>query len=68
LKIYFECVTLVICGRLSRPMKDKESASWVKDTRSHKVLGEVDGTVQVNAGVRDSYGGERKKAGKVVTG
>nr|GEV78995.1 hypothetical protein [Tanacetum cinerariifolium] len=34
-------------------MRDKESASWVKGIGSHGVLGEVNGTVQVDAGVRD---------------
>nr|GEY07390.1 hypothetical protein [Tanacetum cinerariifolium] len=39
-------------------MRDKESASWVKGTGSHGVLGEVNGTVQVDAGVRDGLVGE----------
>nr|GEW17431.1 hypothetical protein [Tanacetum cinerariifolium] len=47
----------------------KDSASWVKGTGSHGVLGEVNGTVQVDAGVRErSYGGDGKKAGNVVAG
>nr|GEY84301.1 hypothetical protein [Tanacetum cinerariifolium] len=47
----------------------EDCASWVKGTGSHGVLGEVDGTVQVNAGVRErAYRGDGKKAGKLVTG
>nr|GEZ97189.1 hypothetical protein [Tanacetum cinerariifolium] len=45
-------------------MRDKESASWVKGTRSHGVLGEVNGTVQVDAGVRDGLVGEMVFGGK----
>nr|GEZ80531.1 hypothetical protein [Tanacetum cinerariifolium] len=37
----------------------KERASWDLDTGSHGVLGEVDGTVQVDAGVRDGAVGEK---------
>nr|GEU57282.1 hypothetical protein [Tanacetum cinerariifolium] len=51
-----------------RPIRDKKSASWVKGTGSHGVLGEIDGTVQVDAGVRERAVGEKGKAGKVVTG
>nr|GFA74883.1 hypothetical protein [Tanacetum cinerariifolium] len=36
----------------------KDSVSWVKDTGSHRVLGEVNGTVQVDVGVRDGLVGE----------
>nr|GEW84927.1 hypothetical protein [Tanacetum cinerariifolium] len=43
--------------------------SWDLGTGSHGVLGEVHGTVQVDAGVRERvYGGDGKKAGKLVTG
>nr|GEY34480.1 hypothetical protein [Tanacetum cinerariifolium] len=42
-------------------MRDKESASWVKGTRSHRVLGEVNGTIQVDAGVRERSVGEMGK-------
>nr|GEV12392.1 hypothetical protein [Tanacetum cinerariifolium] len=45
----------------SRPMRDKESASWVKGTGSHGVLGEVNGTVQVDAGVLDGRMGKMGK-------
>nr|GEV81709.1 Gag-Pol polyprotein [Tanacetum cinerariifolium] len=38
-----------------------------RGTWSHGVLGEVNGTVQVDAGVRErSYGGDRKKVGNAV--
>nr|GEW80331.1 hypothetical protein [Tanacetum cinerariifolium] len=48
-------------------MRNKESASWVKGTGSHGVLGEVNGTVQVDVGVRErSYRVDGKKAGNVV--
>nr|GFA89498.1 hypothetical protein [Tanacetum cinerariifolium] len=54
-------------GLLGRGLKD--SASWVKGTGSHGVLGEANGTIQVDAGVRErSYGGDGKKAGNVVAG
>nr|GEZ77709.1 hypothetical protein [Tanacetum cinerariifolium] len=47
----------------------KDSACWVKGTGSHGVLGVVNGTVQVDAGVRErSYGGDGKKAGNAVAG
>nr|GFD13353.1 hypothetical protein [Tanacetum cinerariifolium] len=36
----------------------KDSTSWVKGTWSHGVFGEVNGTVQVDAGVRDGLVGE----------
>nr|GFA30703.1 ribonuclease H-like domain-containing protein [Tanacetum cinerariifolium] len=62
-KIYFECVTLVIRGSFSRPIRDKESASWAKGTGSHGVLDEVNGTVQVDAGVRDDNLGKFEAKG-----
>nr|GEZ10530.1 hypothetical protein [Tanacetum cinerariifolium] len=37
----------------------KERASWDLDTGSHGVLGEVDGTIQVDAGVWDGAVGEK---------
>nr|GEX33902.1 reverse transcriptase domain-containing protein [Tanacetum cinerariifolium] len=47
----------------------EERASWDLGTGSHGVLGEVDGTVQVDAGVRERAVGEKGVlAGKVVTG
>nr|GEU60654.1 hypothetical protein [Tanacetum cinerariifolium] len=42
-------------------MRDKESASWVKGTGSHGVLGEVNGNVQVDASVRERAVGEKGK-------
>nr|GEZ92915.1 hypothetical protein [Tanacetum cinerariifolium] len=60
-KINFECVNLVIRGSFSQPMRNKERASWVKGTGKHGVLGDVDGTVQVDAGVRERAVGEKGK-------
>nr|GEV27542.1 hypothetical protein [Tanacetum cinerariifolium] len=58
---------MYLSGSFSRPMRNKESASWVKGTGSHGVLGEVDGTVQVDAGVRERAVGDnsfgRKNSG-----
>nr|GEU93001.1 hypothetical protein [Tanacetum cinerariifolium] len=42
-------------------MRNKESASWDLGTGSHRVLGEVDGTVQVDAGVRERAVREKGK-------
>nr|GFA81584.1 hypothetical protein [Tanacetum cinerariifolium] len=42
-------------------MRNKESASWDLGTGSHGVLGEVDGTVQVDAGVRERAVREKGK-------
>nr|GEW75066.1 integrase, catalytic region, zinc finger, CCHC-type, peptidase aspartic, catalytic [Tanacetum cinerariifolium] len=47
----------------------KERASWDLGTGSHGVLGEVDGTIQVDAGVRERAVGEKGFwAGKLVRG
>nr|GFA61817.1 hypothetical protein [Tanacetum cinerariifolium] len=54
--------------RRARPIRVESCASWVKGTGSHGVLGEVDGTVQVDAGVQDGTVWEKgKKAGNAVT-
>nr|GEZ67268.1 hypothetical protein [Tanacetum cinerariifolium] len=54
--------------RWCRPIEIEERASWDLGTRSHGVLGEVDGIVQVDAGVRERAVGEKGVlAGKVVT-
>nr|GEZ51719.1 hypothetical protein [Tanacetum cinerariifolium] len=53
----------------ARPMRNKERASWDLGTGSHGVLGEVIGTVQVNASVPERAAGEKGVlAGNAVAG
>nr|GEW95424.1 hypothetical protein [Tanacetum cinerariifolium] len=53
----------------ARPMRNKERVSWDLGTGSHGVLGEVIGTVKVNAGVRERVVREKGVlAGNAVAG
>nr|GFC52398.1 hypothetical protein [Tanacetum cinerariifolium] len=52
-KYPFRCVTLVIRVKLGRPMRMRESTSWVLGAIAHGRLGEGVGTVLVGEGVQE---------------
>nr|GEX18769.1 reverse transcriptase domain-containing protein [Tanacetum cinerariifolium] len=59
----------LIAATWARPIGIERFDSWDFGTGSHGVLGEVDGIVQMDAGVQErAYGGDGKKAGKLVSG